>query len=163
MEANGTMATGNSIESFGQGPLTLNASSTFAYEIDRSAAANVAGDLTAVTGNLNLALTNDAILTITDLGGSGTWDIGEELTLISYSGSWNGGLFTYLGNVLNDDSTFFFSGANWLFNYNDTTAGTNFTGDLTTPNFVTMTVIPETSTALLSGLGALALLRRRRK
>jgi hypothetical protein len=51
----------------------------------------------------------------------------------------------------------------WSFNYNDTTAGTNYTGDLTGIRYVTMTAIPEPNVAaLIGGLGTLALLRRRR-
>jgi hypothetical protein len=50
-----------------------------------------------------------------------------------------------------------------LFNYNDTAAGTNYTGDLTGSSYVTMTAIPEPNVAaLVGGLGMLALLRRRR-
>jgi fibronectin-binding autotransporter adhesin len=159
INSGGTLAAGNSIESLATGALTLNASSTFAYEIDNDAAATVAGDLTAVTGNLTLDLTNAAILTINELG-AGTWLPGEKLTLISYTATWNGGLFNY-GGTLADDSNFMFSGVQWLFNYNDTSEGTNYTAD-SNGTFVTMTVVPEPRAALLGGLGLLMLLRRRR-
>ena len=161
INSGGTLAAGNSIESLKTGALTLNANSTFAYEIDNDAVAANAGDLTAVTGDLTIDLTNAAILTIGELG-NGTWIVGEKLTLISYSGNWNGGLFNY-GGTLADDSNFMFSGMTWLFNYNDGSAGTNYTGDLTGSSFVTMTVVPEPRAALLGGLGLLVLLRRRRK
>jgi autotransporter-associated beta strand protein len=158
----GTLATGNSIESLTTGALSLQAGSTFAYEINNDAAAGVAGDLTAVTGNLTFDLTNAAIFTLSELG-SGSWTIGEKLTLISYSGAWNGGLFSYSSSTLADDSTINFSSMEWLFNYNDTAAGTNYTGDLTGTSYVTMTAIPEPNVAaLLGGLGTLLLLRRRR-
>ena len=160
VQGGGTLAAGNSIESLATGALTLEALSTFAYEIDNDAAANVAGDLTAVSGNLIIDSGNTANLTLGELG-SGSWTIGEKLTLISYSGTWNGGLFDYAG-TLADDSTFTFSGMQWLFNYNDTVAGTNYTDDLTGSSFVTMTAVPEPSAALLGGLGLLVLLRRRR-
>jgi autotransporter-associated beta strand protein len=160
----GTLASGNSIESLTTGALTLAGGSTFAYEIDNDAAAAAAGDLTAVTGNLTLSVLNNANLTLSELG-AGSWSLGEKLTLLSYSGTWNGGLFNY-GGTLADDSTFNFSGSQWMFNYNDTIAGSNFTGDLTNnlpnPSFVTMTVVPEPSTCLLGSLGLLVLLRRRR-
>jgi len=156
----GTIASGNSIDSLATGALSLEASATFAYEINKDAAAAVAGDLTAVTGNLTLDLGNAALLTIVD-GGGGSWNIGEKLTLISYTGSWNGGLFNYSG-TLADDSTFNFSDMEWLFNYNDTSAGSNYISELTGSSFVTMTAIPEPNVAaLLSGLGTLTLLRRR--
>ncbi|MDP4624961.1 MAG: autotransporter-associated beta strand repeat-containing protein [Akkermansiaceae bacterium] len=158
----GTLASGNSIESLATGALSLEALSTFVYEVDSSAALGVAGDLTAVTGNLSLNLTNAAILTLTELG-AGSWTDGDKLTLISYSGVWNGGLFDF-GGVIADDSAFTFSGKGWILNYNDTVAGTNFTSDLTGTSFVTMTAvaIPEPSAALLGCLAALLLLRRRR-
>jgi autotransporter-associated beta strand protein len=156
----GKLATGNSIESLATGALSLQALATFAQEINNDAAATVAGDLTAVTGNLTIDLGNAAILTLTELG-SGSWSANEKLTLISYSGTWNGGLFNY-GGTLADDSTINFSGATWQFNYNDTVAGSNYTSDLTGTSFVTMTVIPEPRAALLGGLGLLMLLRRRR-
>jgi autotransporter-associated beta strand protein len=161
VQSGGIIAAGNSIESLTTGALSLEAGSTFAYEINNDAAAGLAGDLTAVTGNLTLDLGNLSLLTVGELG-AGSWSIGEKLTLISYSGAWNGGLFNY-GSTLADDSTINFSGMDWLFNYNDTAAGTNYTGDLTGSRFVTMTAIPEpNAAALLGGLGMLALLRRRR-
>jgi autotransporter-associated beta strand protein len=160
----GTLASGTStgIESLATGALTLQSLATFAYQMNKDAAASAAGDLTAVTGALNLDTGNTAILTLTDLG-TGSWANGEEITLISYSGSWNNGLFNYSGSTLADDSTFTFSGQNWRFNYNDTSAGTNFTSDLTGTTYVTMTAIPEPSVALLGRLSLLGLALRRRR
>lgn len=158
----GTLTAGNTgIESLATGALTLNGGSTFAYKMDNDAASTVAGDLTAVTGGLNFDLGTAAILTLAD-SGTGSWTAGEKLTLASYTGSWNGGLLKYLGSTIADDSIINFSGIDWIFNYNDTTAGTNFTSDLTGSNFVTMTAVPETRAALLGALGLLMLLRRRR-
>jgi hypothetical protein len=50
-----------------------------------------------------------------------------------------------------------------LFNYNDTVAGSNFTGDITgASNYITLTAVPEPNVAaLLGSLGTLLLLRRR--
>jgi len=162
VQSGGIIAAGNSIESLTTGALSLEAGSTFAYEINNDAAAGVAGDLTAVTGNLTLDLGNATLLTLGEIG-TGSWSLGDKLTLISYSGAWNGGLFNY-GSTLADDSIIDFSGMDWLFNYNDTAAGTNYTGDLTGSSFVTMTAVPEPdAAALVGGLGMLALLRRRRR
>ncbi len=162
VQGGGTLATGNSIESLATGNLSLLANSILAYEANNDALAGVAGDLTAVTGGLTLDVSNLAKLTIMELG-SGSWSAGEKLTLISYSGAWNGGLFNYSGSTLADDSTFGFSGSQWNFNYNDTVAGTNYTSDLTGSSFVTMTIVPEPNVAtLLGGLGVLLILRRRR-
>lgn len=164
IQANGTLSSGNNgIGSLATGALALQGTSTLAYQVRSNADPSEAGDLTAVTGSLTIG--SGAILTIMDLD-TGSWSINEKLTLISYTGLWNDGLFSYDDGsglaVLEDDSVFSFGGSSWLINYKDTDAGGNFTDDLTGTKFVTMTVIPETSTALLSGLGALALLRRRR-
>jgi len=161
IQGGGTLASGNSIESLATGALSLQAFSTLSYEINNDVAPGVAADLTAVTGTLTIDLGNAAILTLTELGG-GSWTNGEKLTLISYTGAWNGGLFNFGGTALADDSTFTFDTQRWLFNYNDTVAGSNYTGDLTTPSYVTMTAIPEPRAALLGAIGLLALLRRRR-
>lgn len=165
VENGGIIAAGNSIESLQTGSLTLLAEGTFAQEINKDAASGVAGDLTSVNGGLTLDLSNAAILTLSELGtGAGTWDIGEKLTLLSYSGAWNGGLFSYAGNTLANGSTFQFSGADWQFKYNDTNAGTNYTADLLAgSSYVTMTVIPEPSASLLAVLSLLSLVHRRRK
>jgi autotransporter-associated beta strand protein len=160
VQSGGKIASGNSIESLATGALSLEGGSTFAFEINNDAASGVAGDLTAVTGNLTIDLGNAALLTLSELG-TGSWIQGDKLTLISYTGTWNGGLFNN-GSALADDSTITFSGIDWIFNYNDNAAGTNYTGDVTGSSFVTMTAIPEPSTALLGGLGMLALLRRRK-
>jgi autotransporter-associated beta strand protein len=165
IQAGGTFSPGNSIESIASGNLSLLASSTFAQEIDKSVAAGVSGDLTATTGTLSI--TSGAILTLAELGTSGAWTAGDRITLIGYStGTWNGGLFTYLSNTLNDDSSITFSGINWTFNYNDTTFGDNYQSDMSSfgvsARYVTMTAVPEPRAALLGGIGMLLLLRRRR-
>ncbi len=162
VQSGGTLAAGNSIESLATGALTFNGGSAFAYELNNDAAPGVAGDLTAITGNFTLAVANTTNITFTELG-AGSWSAGEKLTLASYSGTWNGGLFTF-GSVVADDSTINFGGTDWTFNYNDASAGTNFTGDLTGTNYVTITAVPEPGAvmSLLAGLGVLALVRRRR-
>lgn len=153
----GVIAPGNSIESLGVGNVSIGAGAGYAYELD-SAALN--GDLLYSSGMLSLA--SGSILTLEELT-SGTLNMGDKLTLISYTGAWNNGLFEYLGGTLADDSTFILGSNEWLFNYDDTTGGSNFSGDQSgATGFVTMTVVPESSAALLGGLGMLVLLRRRR-
>ncbi len=164
IQTGGTLAPGNSIESLGVASVDFLAGSTYAYELNSSA---IDGDLTYSTGTLDI--TNGVgplgtTLTLTELF-SGTLAVNDKLTLISYTGGWTSGeLFNYLGSTLADDSTFTLGANQWLFNYNDTTGGSNFTADQSgAVNYVTMTVIPEPNVAaLLGGLGVLALLRRRR-
>ena len=160
----GTLAPGNSIESLGVASVDFLAGSTYAYELDSS---TLGGDLTYSTGTLDI--TNGVgplgtTLTLTELF-SGTLALNSKLTLISYTGGWTSGeLFNYLGSTLADDSTFTLGANEWLFNYDDTTGGSNFIPNQSgAGTYVTMTVVPEPNVAaLLGGLGVLALLRRRR-
>jgi fibronectin-binding autotransporter adhesin len=161
----GTLAPGNSIESLGVASVDFLAGSTYAYELN-SAVLN--GDLTYSTGTLDIASGIGPLgttLTLTELF-SGTLAVNSKLTLISYTGGWTSTeLFNYLGSTLADDSTFTLGSNQWLFNYDDTSGGSNFITDQAgAARFVTMTVvIPEPTAALLGGLGLLTMLRRRRK
>ena len=154
----GTLAPGNSIESLGVGNVSFATNSTFAYELN---SASLNGDLLDSTGTLDIAA--GAILSLTQEA-AGTLAIGSKLTLISYFGGWtNTELFTYLGGTLNDGDQFTLGANEWEFDYDDLSGGSNFSADQTgATRFVTMTVVPEPSAALLGGLGLLVLLRRRR-
>jgi autotransporter-associated beta strand protein len=159
----GVLAPGNSIESLGGGALNFNTGSTYAYELNTL---GLNGDLTYSSGTLSIA--TGTILTLTDLSASTALANGSKLTLISSVGAWNGGLFSYDAGAglvtLSDDSDITLGANVWRFNYNDTSAGSNFISDTTgATNFDTLTAIPEPNVAaLLGGLGVLALLRRRR-
>ena len=158
----GTLSAGNSIESLAMGTLTLQSGSNFIQEVDSSATVGTQADLVVVNGNLNIA--NEAVaLTLTDLAGSWNWVNDTKLTMINYSGAWNGGLFVWNGDVVEDDSNIIIAdGKGWRINYNDTTGGSNYSSEQTYSKFVTLTAVPEPTVVTLGGLGALLLLRRRR-
>jgi autotransporter-associated beta strand protein len=144
----GTLAPGNSIGTLSTGTLSLNAASTFALEINTTAAT---ADRVNVTGDLNIA--TGAALTLADLGANAALPLETVLTIIDYSGTWNGGLFTYSANELADGEEFAFGANSFQIDY-DYLGGTE----------VALLVVPEPSAALslLCGAGLLALFRRRR-
>jgi hypothetical protein len=116
----------------------------------------VSGDLTIASGT---------VLSFTDLNGSpNAFADGTIFALINYSGTWNGGLFSYAGQPLADGDNFFVGAEEWQIDYNSSTGGVNFTGDyLPTSSFVTVTAVPEPgSLAILAAAAGLAMLARRR-
>ena len=173
IDARGTLSPGNSIQSLATGTATFAAGATFEYEVDSTdlGALAAAADLLVVTGGLNLDPGNGTLLTFLDLNGSPNPFV-EDTTifaLINYSGSWNGGLFTYGTNELSDGERFSVGSQLWEIDYNRTssTGLDNFTADyLPSSSFVTVTAVPEPSTIALAGLGTLILAfaaqRRRR-
>ena len=164
VNSGGTVAPGNSIESLGGfASFTFASGSTFAYEIDTTAAASVGADLLFGADNSTLTIGSGALLNLSDFSGTNTFlAVGTKFTLIAYDGLWNGGIFTGFA----DDSAFEFAGNFWRINYDDTSAGLNFFGDASGPNtrFVTITsIVPEPASLSLLMLGSLALLGRRTK
>ena len=168
--AGGTLAPGNSIASLAAGATSFASGATFAYEVDSSAALAAAADLLVVNGDLNLDPGNASLLTLADLASSVSPFV-EDTTifaLINYSGSWNGGLFTYGSNVLADGERFMVGSQQWEIDYDRTSSVglANFTGDyLPNSSFVAITAVPEPSTLMLmaigAGLAAVAGFRRR--
>ena len=166
--AGGTLSPGNSIESLATGTATFAAGATFAYEVDSTDlnALGTAADLLVVNGDLTIQ--SGALFSFLDLNLSPQPFV-EDTTifaLINYSGIWNGGLFTYGGNVLADGSKFMVGSQQWEIDYNrtSTTGLANFPGDYVSGSFVAVTAVPEPSTLLLVGIGtALTALAARRR
>lgn len=166
VETGGTLAPGNSPGVITQESLSFADNANFEVEINKSLSPT--NDRVNLTGDFanSLSITNGANLV---LNLSGTFSMGDSFVIISYAttnGSWNGGLFN-LGNgtdLLADDSKFVFGGLDWRINYDDTSAASTKSTESYTDGgkYVTLTVIPEPSAALLGSLGVLALLRRRR-
>ena len=158
--AGGALAPGSSIESLSTGTATFAAGASFAYEVDSTNPLSLgsAADLLVVSGNLNLDTGGGTILTVADLAGSPNAFVDNTtiFALINYSGTWNGGLFTYGGAALADGGTFSVGGQQWLIDYDRTSAAglTNFTGDyLPSSNFVTITAVPEPCTCVMALAG----------
>jgi autotransporter-associated beta strand protein len=159
---NGTLAPGTSIESLATGSLSFLTASTLSYEMNH-ADPGIA-DLVAVNGQLDL--TGTVTLSLTGAAMAG-WTLGDKITLVSYfdidssTAGWNGGTFAGIA----DDSPQTYGSNTWLFDYNDTAGGLNFTDDQaggSDARFVTMTLIPEPSALLLGALSSIGLLRRKR-
>jgi len=150
----GTLAPGVGIESLATGALSFLTGARYAYELDTT---NLGGDLVEVAGDLGIA--NGVTLELTDLSSGAVLALGTRLSLVSYSGSWNGGTFSGLA-----DGASFLLGANrWRIDYNDSLAGANVPAGGSQSNFVTLTVVPEPGGTALWGLllGGWAARRRR--
>jgi autotransporter-associated beta strand protein len=163
----GSLAPGNSIASLATGTASFAAGATFAYEVDSTdpLSLGTAADLLVVSGGLNLDAGNGSLLSFTDLNSSPQPFINNTtiFALINYSGSWNGGLFSYGGTPLADGSTFTVGSQQWEIDYNSPTGGSNYTSDyLPSSSFVTVMAVPEPATlALLAiGVGLLSTLAR---
>lgn len=137
IESTGNIAPGNSTGTLGTGNLTL----AGAYEAEITGAAN---DTIAVTGAVDVTgATLDLIL-------SGVYTFGQEFILIDNDGV--------------DAITGTFEGLNEgdiAVSRNGYDLIASYVGGGDNNDFI-LTVVPEPSSALLAGLGALALLRRRR-
>ena len=142
---------GNSPGTVNFSDLTLGAASTYSYQVS-------GGGTTADLGNVAgyLTISSGAILNLIQLG---SYTPNDKFTLFAYATGNLSGTFTVGGLAVADDTTFTAADGVWKIDYNDTTAGLN--GGVGT-SYVTLTAVPESGSALLGGLGLLALLRRRR-
>lgn len=152
---NGTIGAGASQSSTGTlslGALTIGATGALSVDFNSNSLAidrlNVAGNLTIDSG---------AALSLNDLGTPATLAIGTAFTLIDYTGTWNGGLFSYGGNPIDDDVEYFIYGNNaFTIDYDGGASGNDVR---------LLVVVPEPASAafLLGGFGLLAMRSRRRR
>lgn len=162
VNVSGVLSPGASIETLNTGTLSLTNGSSLVHELNSGVATAVGSDLLLVTGNLNLAGTVG--LTLSDLASpTVVFNVNDVFSIINYTGTWNGGLFTFGGNELANAEEFSFGLNTWRINYNALTGGLNFANEYVSGSFVNLTVIPEPDIAALIGaFGAILLLRRRR-
>lgn len=155
IQTNATLAPGSSIESLSVSGLSMDAGSTFAYEMSDDSATGA--DIVVITTADALSLAGVTLdITGADLG---TWSQPAKVTLMAYQGSAISSGFTGFA----DDTAYFFGSNEWVLNYDDTLAGANYAGELgASTRFVTLTLIPEPTTPALGLLAASFLLRRRR-
>jgi len=164
------LAPGASIASLASGTVTLNNLSTFTYEVDSSVALATGADLQIVNGNLSIANGGSDVVTLTlsDLAGVPTaFADGTTFSLFNYNGTWNSGLFNVGASEIANGDTFTAGLNTWQLNYDETVAGSNFSGEHVYLNFVNIVAVPEPATLALLGAGVaiagLTVLRRRRR
>lgn len=163
--AGGMLSPGVGIESLAVGAVSLFDGSAFVSELNSSAPLSSAGDLLSIAGDLSLTGTVDLMLL--DLAVSpAALPNGTTLSLVSYTGGWNGGLFRFGGSTLVDGATFSAGTQLWAIDYDAAIGGMNFTGDqLAAASFVNLVAVPEPAsvTALVIGAVACGMIRRWRR
>lgn len=114
-----TLAPGESIGTLSAANVSFNAASAFDYEYNSNL---LTADLLNTAGGLNID--SNVGLSLTNLF-SGQVPRDTKLTLISYDGGWNGGLFTGYAN----NSHFSYGGNEFDLRYDDTPAGSTNGGE----------------------------------
>jgi fibronectin-binding autotransporter adhesin len=144
----GTVAPGTSVESLLTGALGLQNGSTFAAELDSSAAAAVGADLLVAAGDLDLSGT--VTLTLTDIAGPTTaLPTNTVFTLINYAGAWNSGLFSVGGATVSDGGRFLAGGYWCEIDYDAAAGGPNYAGDQVAGSFVNITLQGQPATIFM--------------
>jgi fibronectin-binding autotransporter adhesin len=162
--AGGVLAPGASIGSLATGAVTLLDGATLAAEWDSSAPLAGSADLLRIAGDLSLI--GSVGLSLADLAAT-PLRLPEDTTisLIAYSGDWNGGRFSLDGRELADGMLFWADHQPWTIHYAASLGGLNVGGEtLAGSSFVNLVAVPEPSTVglLLAGaIGAGGWVRRR--
>lgn len=153
--AGGVLAPGVGIESLATGAVSLFDGSAIVSELNSAAPLATAADLLSIAGNLSLSGSVDLVLL--DLAVSPeAFPAGTTLSLVGYSGSWNGGLFRFDGSPLADGATFLAGAQQWMIDYDGLTGGMNFPEDQPGGgSFVNLVAVPEPSTLAGLVVGAL--------
>jgi autotransporter-associated beta strand protein len=142
----GILSPGSSVAAFATGALSFLSGGSLHYEINSSVALASAADLLKTNGNLSIAA--GSLLSLADVATTPiALPIGTKFTMVSYSGTWDGGTFDGAA----DDSNVTIGLNEYVINYNDTTGGSNFGGG-SFSNYVTLTAVPEVNASLLGGL-----------
>ena len=152
----GTITPGNGIGQMSVSTNMLQFGSTSALDIEMTpglppTAGSNYGQL-ALTGGISIA--SLAAMNLTALG-SGAWHLGDIYYLINNDGA---DAISGAFNGYTEGASFTFASQLFKVTYQADSATTSFIGG----NDMAVQVIPETSAALLGGLGMLTLLRRRR-
>jgi autotransporter-associated beta strand protein len=149
----GTLAPGGSIGTLNLGGTLSLVSGTFENEFKTTPV--LAGDLVNVDGDLNI--TAGVILSLVE-SGFGLLAPNTKFTMISYDDVWNGGVFTYLGDPLNDGELFTLGANTYKIDYDDPSVALGVNSGLGSGAFdtgVTLTVVPELTSVLGFGLTGL--------
>lgn len=152
VKAGGNFSPGlpNQIGTLFAGSLSLESNANFTLQID----SNLPFADVASVGDLTLAIGAAPNLLLTDLGGT-ELALGTTLSIISYSGTWNNGLFAVNGAPIADDIGSFALGLNKF------TIDYNYTGNGFTE--VALVVVPEPGSAALALAAFAGLLGLRRR
>lgn len=150
-----TIAAGGSINPGNSpGALTVNG----AYNQAGTLVAEITG-LTAGTDHDQVRVNGSVTLSgsLSTMFTGGSYQVNDLIFLVLNDG--NDGISGTFSGLAQDSYVTNYGGMDWFISYNADSVGNTFTGG----NDVALRAVPEPSAALLGGLGALALLRRRRK
>lgn len=147
VNAGGVLAPGVGIGTLSTQSVAFNGG-TIELEINSS---TLGRDTLAIVGNLTLGA-SPAILTITDLGSSVIAG-GTQLTLLTYTGIWDGQVFSWMGTPLLDDGIFTVGANSFRMDY----------GDASTKSFSIVTIPEPTSLVSLFAITTICASFRRRQ